>query len=578
MTVANWQDTYTLDVLSDHYVLPTLNYGPRIAQQLGISSIETETWLGFDADQVINVSANILSTGQKMVNTNHPYQLAWLNGDSAGWMPTPIMMAANSYQHFIGTRPFTRLVYHQHLPLLFQFGAGKEARFILQGDRRLMNISATEFYAQIRAQGTITIDTAGGKIQAFDVNGNAFPPQEGKLILPVSRLAVYLQAPGEEEHVVVDAVRAGQLRDIKPAEIFIDDFAKPLSAGVALEADVHNVLNRAITGTVVVTPPVGMTLTTSDQHVMLTAGETKHLAFPVKTATSSSTNAYPVTMALTSDAGTAAVSDTLHVNTIRYGSPTIDGNLTDWAAVIPVQMRGSDSGRDLTIAAWKPWEQETVKAGLADVRFQYDASYLYVAVRERTESYTPKPRLSTDPEQNACFGTNDMAHTYIHSILDAAPYAGNCVQIGLDVTDFRVLPADPRVPERSLAMEDTDYEYSVWGTPDGGAEIWRSVTPRMKFFHFLPRCMPAGYDGVPHGAKAVVKRVGQETRYEIALPLADMPELRPAPGKEIHIALRLPASKIELGAGRSRTRSNGLTLLPRWENHASNDIRWGFLP
>jgi hypothetical protein len=31
-----------------------------------------------------------------------------------------------------------------------------------------------------------------------------------------------------------------------------------------------------------------------------------------------------------------------------------------------------------------------------------------------------------------------------------------------------------------------------------------------------------------------------------------------------------------MGFGRSATRSNGLTLLPRWEVHASNDVRWGF--
>jgi hypothetical protein len=80
----------------------------------------------------------------------------------------------------------------------------------------------------------------------------------------------------------------------------------------------------------------------------------------------------------------------------------------------------------------------------------------------------------------------------------------------LDVTDSRVLPALPEVPERMLAIEDTDYEYAVWGLPDGGSEIWRSVTPTMKFFHFLPRCFPDGYEGVPKGAKASVRRVGAD--------------------------------------------------------------------
>jgi hypothetical protein len=288
-------------------------------------------------------------------------------------------------------------------------------------------------------------------------------------------------------------------------------------------------------------------------------------------------NAYPFGVRFDSEAGSAELTEVLHVNAIARGTPAIDGDLADWDRVLPVIVHAKDLARDATEAAWRPWEKESeAEAGLAEVRFMYDDRMFYAAVRERTNDYEPKPRLSVDPEQNHCFGTGDLAHTYVAQFQPTAPYVGHCLQLGFDVTDFRVLPPLDTVPERMVAEEDTDYEYAFWGTPDGGGEVWRSVTPRLKFCHFLPRCFPAGYDGVPAGARVAVRRIESDTVYELAIPLADMPELRPEPGTQIHIAMRLPASKIELGFGRSRTRSNGLSMLPRWEVHASNEIRWAF--
>jgi len=326
-----------------------------------------------------------------------------------------------------------------------------------------------------------------------------------------------------------------------------------------------------------VVPPAGCVLTDARPLIVkLAPGEIQRVTVSLKSSTANPANAYPFTVRFTSGVDVAALTEVLHVNMIARGTPVLDGDPAKWKAT-PMLLHGADLKRDATTAAWRPWEKETdVKAGLAEVRFEYDDANLYLAVRERTAKYTPKPRLSIDPEQQACFGTGDMAHTYIKGIEDTAPYSGNCLQVGFGFTGFHLLPAMPAVPERMLAMEDTDYEYAIWGTPDGGSEIWRSVTPRTKFFHFLPRCMPAGYDGVPHGAKAAVRRVGNDTIYTVAIPLSDMPELRALPGQEIHIALRLPAGNIELGFGRSATRSNGLTLLPRWEAHASNDVRWAF--
>jgi len=457
MTLANWQDTYTLDVLSDHYVQPYCSYGPRVAKQLGVSSIETETWIGFDEHQLVAVATHFMAAGQSKVNCNHPVQLAWRNGDGGGWMPKPVVMGANSFLYFVGARPFTKIVLHNQLPWLYQYGGDNDAVFILAGDRRLLNPAAVDMFNQIHPNGTITIDAAGGKIKAYDIYGNALAAKDGAYLLPLARETFYLQAPGSAAAVVVDAVKKAQIAGIRPAQLFLQDFTAPLTGGAALSLNINNVLNRPLAGKLTVTPPDGFTLGVAETRLSLAPGETKRITVPFKTVKTSPVNAYPVTVTFTSAAGNAALTEVMHVNTIARGTPTIDGNLADWATAIPVQVHGTDLKRDATTAAWRPWEKEAeVKNGLAEVRFEYDDANIYIAVRERTKNYTPKPRLSTDPAQQACFGAGDMAHTYIKGIEPTAPYSGNCVQIGFDVTDFRVLPAMPEVPERMIAMEDTD--------------------------------------------------------------------------------------------------------------------------
>ena len=208
----------------------------------------------------------------------------------------------------------------------------------------------------------------------------------------------------------------------------------------------------------------------------------------------------------------------------------------------------------------------------------WDEKFFYIAVRERNKDWAPKPRISTRDE-STYYGTGDMAHTYIKGNDDAAPFTGSCVQVGIGLgLHRRGLPAYDVVPKTMLAVDDTDYEYAFWGAPDGGVETWRSYTPDMMPCNFLPRSMPVGYNGVPQGVKSAMKRVGMDTVYEVAIPLADMKELTPAAGKVINIAIALPGSSIQYGMERSRVRYNTLTLHPTWKwDNCSNDIRWGFI-
>ena len=575
-TVKDWQKQYQFDVLTDHYVQPYSSYGPRLAKNLGIPSIETETWIGNTPDNLIATATHFLAAGQMKVNTNHPVQLFWQKGKSV-LMPSPPVMAANQFLSATAGKEFKQIVFHDHLPWLYEWSDTKTSLFILAGDRHAINPAATTMYDQIRANGSISIDSLKGKLKAFDIYGNPYAETKGRYTVPCSYTSVYLSAPGLPAQAVIDAVRAGRIEGVTPVEIFADDFVTPLEQAKTVDVDVHNVLNRAINGTLVVTPPDSITLAGNRTLLALQAGETKTVSVPIVNVKVNPANAYQFTYQFESNDGKAVLTEVLHANVVQYGHPTIDGNLDDWAQVPPVIAFGQSLQREMTERAWKPWEEEReVTKGLAELRLQWDEQYLYIAVRERNKDWAARPRLSTR-DDNSYFGKDDMSHTYIKGIYEALPYSGHGVQVGIGLGLHQAgLGAMPEVPVRMIADDDVDYEYAFWGAPDGG-ELWRSSKPGMQLFNFLPRCMPQGYDGVPKNARVVVTRDGDDTCYEVAIPLADMPELQPAPGKVIKFTFALPASGIKFGLGRSRTRSNGLTLKPTWEGHPSCEIRWGFV-
>jgi hypothetical protein len=386
------------------------------------------------------------------------------------------------------------------------------------------------------------------------------------------------------------------MEGVKPVEFFVSDFVTPIDQAKTLEFDVHNVLNRTIEGVLNVEEPEGVTLKAGEKveesaiwrsknwmHVTLKPGETQRISWPIVSATANDANAYEFTFTFTflgadpvKKTIAASWTEVLHANVIRKGTPKIDGDLADWADVPGVIVHSADLKRDLTAAAWKPWEAETeTPTGLAEIKFKYDDEFIYIAVRERNKAWTPRNRLSVR-DDDSYFGTDDLAHTYVKGFADALPYMGHVLQVGFNLGLPGVLPADPAIPVRMVAREDTDYEYAFWLGTDGQPEVWRSQAPGMWPFNFLPRCMPAGYDGVPKGANVVVKRVGDDTIYEIALPLSDMKELKPKAGDAIRIAVSLPGIKVFTGMNRSRCTSNGLTFKPTWERSPSNDIWWGF--
>ncbi len=570
--------TKRLGLLTDHGVAPHACFGPRVAQKLITTSIETAAPPGASAESLAAAATHHAAAGQRKVGLATSEPLFWDNGP-AGPMCTPAATAASFFLWFTAGLDFERIVNHDRLPWLYQWGGGQRVAFILAGDRARLSPAAVTPFDQIRANGSISVETLGGRLTAYDLYGTPYAPEGDTLRLPCSFASVYAEgAPGLRAEMASQALTGGRIEGVTPVEFFADDFPVPASRLKSLDFEVHNVLPHTVRGTITVLPPSSIGLQETVASISLPAGATKAISLPIVWAKAHPANAYPFTFRFEGAAGKATWTEELRVCTIPYGSPAIDGNLTDWAAATPVLLRAPDVEFTLAEAGWRPWEtRKDITRGMAEIRLMWDERHLYLAVRARNRDWRPKPPLSTRKD-DSYFGTGDLAHTYVKDPSDALPFTGDCVQLGLRFLPFRTrLPAAGVVPPRMVAEDDTDYEYALWGTPDGGAELWRSGAPDLGFYHFFPRCMPEGYDGVPKGARAAVRRQGDDTVYEAAIPLADLAGLVPAPGKTLHLALAIPSLGLELGAGRSRPRANGLTLRPAWTPRLSADIRWGFI-
>ena len=119
--------------------------------------------------------------------------------------------------------------------------------------------------------------------------------------------------------------------------------------------------------------------------VVLLGNETKEVVFHVTGGESAASNSYPLEVTFDAAAdGKAVLRDTLHVNVISRKTMTIDGDLKDWAGILP-QTTAADAGlgRNLTEKAWLPFVpfEQQVANGVATGYLAYDDQNFYFAAK-----------------------------------------------------------------------------------------------------------------------------------------------------------------------------------------------------
>jgi hypothetical protein len=128
-----------------------------------------------------------------------------------------------------------------------------------------------------------------------------------------------------------------------------------------LTVEVHNCLNRAITGTLGVRVHAELYIEAT-QEVKLAAGETKPVVFTMAVAADQrppATNAYPSTFRFESDAGNAEYQEILNVTVAPKRSITVDGSLDDWKDVSGINVVAGLEKADAAENLRRPWLELT---------------------------------------------------------------------------------------------------------------------------------------------------------------------------------------------------------------------------
>jgi hypothetical protein len=610
---SNEFDKY-VDIFTDHYVVPSMCYGPMVARSRGKESMETETWFVNSEYMLPQGVAQFMAAGQRRISPWHPRVLFdEIPGSRGVLIPTPVVAANAALNYFVTGKEFEKLVFHTHLPWVFQFGKDSDpgALLVVFGQLYPIGTAKERLWSQVDTVpgGTLTIDNKDGLLQFFDTAGNPQYVGHKTVKVPMNVMPTYIMCK-KGPVVATQRLQAAKIDGKRPVEILPRDFAQRLSTpGVALAVDVHNCLNRAVTGTLAVTTPAELTLATAAQPVQLAAGETKRLTFAIAKATPLAANAYACTFTFTSDAGTAVYQENLNAAVVCKGSKTIDGNLDDWADVPGVMLIAGAEKMDPTELMRRPWLSQAEKqpdGTFGEIKLAWDENFLYVAARVNDPTFKESPRMA-GRDENAYFHTKasderspykeflekypgrsfaEVPYVYCDSpegprnpALPIIPFRRDRLQIGLDVSDdwHDLQPTTARVPFGFHAVPDTDYEYSLYKCTEG-SELWRQLAPGVARIHDFPR-QPRGKltTGAVAGAKHVVVRDGTLFRYEMAIPRSELAKLELKAGTTFGLIYKFGNDKgpsVEYGHDKAACKLNGLSLHPYWERSPNCGVRW----
>ena len=124
--------------------------------------------------------------------------------------------------------------------------------------------------------------------------------------------------------------------------------------------------------------------------VTLLGNETREVVVKVVGGRSARGNSYPLEVTFDAGAdGRAALHDTLHVNVIARKSITVNGDLADWAGVLPqTTSANAGLGRNLTEKAWLPMVpfEDRLGGGVATGYLAYDDRFFYFAAKVADDS------------------------------------------------------------------------------------------------------------------------------------------------------------------------------------------------
>ncbi|MGI4790997.1 MAG: PA14 domain-containing protein [Janthinobacterium lividum] len=436
------------DFLSIHYqgLSSTANYKAWVNRKgYGgrVKIWDTESWVGNTDDRVAAIVAGDRAGGYDRamgvfggnICDSRDYDQHLAGGTTrkvttvVAWSTAASVGAAT---HFIGERPFQKLLFSNGLPWVMTFGGRpglpEDGTVVVVGDlgeefgADNLPFRTARGYAEARHKAALKAQLAGAtgdekvKLQTqidaletlsgasmtlpassdyglYDFYGNLIPTRGNKIVVPLDGRGFFLRGSGRPGSFarLLSALRTSHVDGIQPLSVVAHDLTAPVETKPALHLTLTNVLNRSVTGRLAVTLS-GLTVKTPVQTITLGANETREILLPI-TGQAAPSNTYALAVIFTGNGLAPAVyREDIHADVIAHRTITVDGNLDDWKGVLPQTIAALGSGAPtLTEKAWLPFKQydSRIKSGLATAYLAYDDKNFYLAAK--VADSTPDP-------------------------------------------------------------------------------------------------------------------------------------------------------------------------------------------
>jgi len=267
---------------------------------------------------------------------------------------------------------------------------------------------------------------------------------------------------------------------LPPVAIRGENLTVNVSTGPVWTVAVRNLRPVTYEGTLSVVFPDGWKVTEAKQAVTVEPHKTVQVSFAIEKAADLDANRYPFEITAVGGGHTVTRKQTISVASMPFFKPVIDGNLAEWKDSIPITMT---TGGKTTV-----------------VRGYWNLDNFCLAVEVQEDALTPRADASTPRDTlTAC---------------DAVQFA---------LASRKVVTGDK--PDSPVGR----YEFLVTPTAKG-PQCTLLTAPGAKLGS------PPAPKPVP-GAKVVIKRAGDVTRYELSIPVKLMPTVRPDVGREFRFSL-----------------------------------------
>ena len=268
--------------------------------------------------------------------------------------PRPALVAFSTMTHFLEDAKLLGDIYAAAKggwALHFVQPDGTSVVVYIQEQPATGDIDPTHASESERAKGEMILPSLD--FDVYDYLGRPIGEREGDhLRVPTQVWEARYFVSKKPVEQVRQALLDAHFSDVPSLLVNPRSFDAPLASKPKLRFKVENVLPQKVDATLEVTPPADFTLAQTSVGLKdLQPGEIRWVSFDLTSAKSNDVNRYPITYRTRIGDNVQESTQVVQAAYASYGTPKIDGDLSDWLDVTPVTMvsRGGKDWRQITM-------------------------------------------------------------------------------------------------------------------------------------------------------------------------------------------------------------------------------------